>query len=632
MWKTPITAMILAITLTACGGGAPGELPLDDTQAELTGCASNALALAGATASSTRSGTSNTPAKAIDQSTTSRWESTIGVDPQWIQVDLGARKMVSRIVIRWAMSANAKDYQIQISDDGTTFRTILSKTGLAATRDRVDDWSESTGITAAAGRYVRVYGTARNANYGYSIWEIGAYGDANPSCASAVDPGTGGTGGAGGATGTPGTGGTTETGGSTSCPSSPLALSSAAASSVEAAYTANLAIDGNATTRWSSAFSDPQWVSASLGGIRYINRVVLSWEAAFSSDYDIQVSSDNANWTTVFKNCLGKGGTEDISFAWTQAQYLRIYSRARATAWGNSLFEIKAFGSTSTTCTPPANPTLTPAPNCTAPVPSNDGCKRGVSFNGVSTADMQKLQPSVVWWYNWTYSQSLSYAGVEYAPMIWGGKGWTNWSASTVEPKIPASSTFLLGFNEPNFTSQSNLTPSTAAGLWPEVVQIATDKNLKIVSPAMNYCPSGGCTTVPGTGINVSDPTAWLDQFFAGCPGGCKVDAIAVHWYNCDLPSLQSYIAKFAKYGKPIWLTEFACAYGGGDTSAAGQLKYMNAAVPWLESAASVQRYAWFMGRGGINNGASALIDSAGSLTALGTAYRNLARNAACNR
>jgi O-glycosyl hydrolase len=143
----------------------------------------------------------------------------------------------------------------------------------------------------------------------------------------------------------------------------------------------------------------------------------------------------------------------------------------------------------------------------------------------------------------------------------------------------------------------------------------------------VNYCPSGGCTTAPGTGINVSDPTAWLDQFFAACPGGCKVDAIAVHWYNCDLPSLQSYIGKFAKYGKPIWLTEFACAYGGGDTSAAGQLKYMNAAVPWLESAANVQRYAWFMGRGGINNGASALLGAtSGSLTTLGQRYVSLPR------
>ena len=136
MWKTSATALSLAIALAACGGSAVGELALDDTRAELTGCAANLLALGGATASSTRTGTSNTPAKAIDQSTTSRWESTVGVDPQWIQVDLGARKMVSRIVVRWAMSASAKDYQIQVSDDGATFRTILSKTGLAATRDR----------------------------------------------------------------------------------------------------------------------------------------------------------------------------------------------------------------------------------------------------------------------------------------------------------------------------------------------------------------------------------------------------------------------------------------------------------------------------------------------------------------
>src|SRR2546430_2180083 len=34
-------------------------------------------------------GTTNTAAKAGDGSTTTRWESTQGVDPQWITVDLG---------------------------------------------------------------------------------------------------------------------------------------------------------------------------------------------------------------------------------------------------------------------------------------------------------------------------------------------------------------------------------------------------------------------------------------------------------------------------------------------------------------------------------------------------------------
>jgi F5/8 type C domain len=58
------------------------------------------------------------------------------------------------------------------------------------------------------------------------------------------------------------------------------------------------AVDGNVTTRWSSAFSDPQWLQVDLGSSKAINRVVLRWEAAYSTSYDIQFSNDAAMTTS----------------------------------------------------------------------------------------------------------------------------------------------------------------------------------------------------------------------------------------------------------------------------------------------------------------------------------------------
>src|SRR5688572_6732599 len=75
---------------------------------------------------------------------------------------------------------------------------------------------------------------------------------------------------------------------------------SATASSVEnSGFPAANAIDSSMTTRWSSQFSDPQWISINLGGSRRISKVVLSWEAAASKSYTLQVSPDGTNWTTV---------------------------------------------------------------------------------------------------------------------------------------------------------------------------------------------------------------------------------------------------------------------------------------------------------------------------------------------
>src|SRR5258705_9672215 len=51
-----------------------------------------------ATASSVLGG--NTAAMAFDGNTGTRWESTQGVDPQWLQVDLGATYTITSVILR----------------------------------------------------------------------------------------------------------------------------------------------------------------------------------------------------------------------------------------------------------------------------------------------------------------------------------------------------------------------------------------------------------------------------------------------------------------------------------------------------------------------------------------------------
>jgi hypothetical protein len=49
-----------------------------------------------------------------------------------------------------------------------------------------------------------------------------------------------------------------------------------------------------------------------------------------------------------------------------------------------------------------------------------------------------------------------------------------------IEARIQAGSKYLLGFNEPNFKSQANLTPAQAASMWPNLEKIAADKGLEL--------------------------------------------------------------------------------------------------------------------------------------------------------
>lgn len=112
--------------------------------------------------------------KAIDGTldNDSRWESTHGVDPQTFTIDLGAVKNIKQININWERAA-AKDYIIEVSTDGINYSEVASVEGLGAVQKR-DDTILFTKLTSA--QYIRITGTARTTEYGYSIWELAVYG------------------------------------------------------------------------------------------------------------------------------------------------------------------------------------------------------------------------------------------------------------------------------------------------------------------------------------------------------------------------------------------------------------------------------------------------------------------------
>jgi len=103
------------------------------------------------------------------------------------------------------------------------------------------------------------------------------------------------------------------------------------------------AFDENPTTRWSSAFSDPQWIQVDLGATYNISEVVLYWETAYGKSYQIQVSSDATNWNTIYSTTNGPGGTEYLTGLSGTGRYVRMYGTVRGTQWGYSLWEFQIF-------------------------------------------------------------------------------------------------------------------------------------------------------------------------------------------------------------------------------------------------------------------------------------------------
>jgi len=118
------------------------------------------------TASSTQDATDYPASDATDGNPGTRWSSAAS-DPQWLEVDLGSQQQLCSIGILWE-TAYASAFQIQVSNDNTTWNTVYSTTTGAG-------GSETIPISVTA-RYVRMYGTVRATQWGYSIFEFDVYG------------------------------------------------------------------------------------------------------------------------------------------------------------------------------------------------------------------------------------------------------------------------------------------------------------------------------------------------------------------------------------------------------------------------------------------------------------------------
>jgi hypothetical protein len=102
------------------------------------------------------------------------------------------------------------------------------------------------------------------------------------------------------------------------------------------------AVDGSLTTRWSSQFSDPQWIYVDLGVRQRVERVILHWETAYAKAYQIQTSNDSLNWTDIFSTTASNGAVDNLDVS-GMGRYVRIYTTQRDTGWGYSLWELEVY-------------------------------------------------------------------------------------------------------------------------------------------------------------------------------------------------------------------------------------------------------------------------------------------------
>jgi len=263
-----------------------------------------------------------------------------------------------------------------------------------------------------------------------------------------------------------------------------------------------------------------------------------------------------------------------------------------------------------------AAPATSAAPHTSAaavlPASPATSAKKGAATWNFSGIDTALAASGVSWYYDWAADPLgiSSPRNVQFVPMMWGANSVTSANLAEVEREGGD----LLGFNEPDSSSQANMTPQQALDLWPKLMATG----LTLGSPAV--------------AVNAATPGGWLDQFMQGAKTrGYRVDFITVHWYGSDfvtsdaVSQLETYIqAIHARYDLPIWLTEYALISFSGSTptypSEQQQAAFVTASTSMLQGLSYVQRYSWF-GFPATTPGQSGLFQPGGAPNLLGQAY-----------
>lgn len=113
-------------------------------------------------------------------------------------------------------------------------------------------------------------------------------------------------------------------------------------------YPPEAAIDGDSATRFASAYNDPEWWMVDFGEVRKVGAAILYFEAAYSTEFYFEVSTDGENWTEVARvtdnSTSGADVPVEVRFdAQHDAQYVRYTGVSRGTTYGHSFWELELY-------------------------------------------------------------------------------------------------------------------------------------------------------------------------------------------------------------------------------------------------------------------------------------------------
>jgi RHS repeat-associated protein len=304
----------------------------------------------GWTATASVSSGSDVPAKALDDSSSTRWSTgTNQTNGQYFQLDMQTTWSITKITLD--ASGNSSDYprgyQVFVSTDGTNWGSVVA-TGAGS--------SALTTITfpLQVARYIKIVETGTASNW-WSIAELNVYGTAPALLLR---------------------GGWT----ATASPNS---------------SNAQLGIDGKVETEWSTGTGqvNGQWLKVDMKAAQTFNEITLDVTcnpADYARGYQVFVSNDGSSWGSAVASGTGTSSMITAAFPTQTARYLKVVQTATASNyWG--VAELNVINTNPTLCATPCVAldachdvgTCNPSTGvCSNPPKSGTSCSDGNACNG----------------------------------------------------------------------------------------------------------------------------------------------------------------------------------------------------------------------------------------------------------
>lgn len=106
------------------------------------------------------------------------------------------------------------------------------------------------------------------------------------------------------------------------------------------------AVDGDLSTRWSTAQIPDGWLKLDLGSVQTIDRAVIHWEIQRGAQYKLLVSTDGETWTNVVPHdgsFIVERRFDPLEFPPVQSRYVK-FQGTKLSNWGYAMFEFELYG------------------------------------------------------------------------------------------------------------------------------------------------------------------------------------------------------------------------------------------------------------------------------------------------